>query len=386
MRVLIDHQAFDMQKFGGISRYFYELFVQFQQMNGIDFEISLRYSDNEYVKNLPQLSKKINKDDIFQQSFGGKNFLGKKTAFKFLNKNKIELPDYYKQNKENTIKKLKEGNFDIFHATYYDDYFLDHIGDKPYVITVYDLIHQIYPEFYFNDNKDKTTKMLNGAAGIIAISHSTKKDLMDFFDIAEEKIKVTYLANSLVKRKTPSQNFITSVPKNYLLFVGNRTGYKNFYFFAEAFAKIIQENPDLHLVCTGGKFSKEEELFFEKLQIKNLTKQFFVDDDELVYLYENAACFVFPSLYEGFGIPILEAFENKCCTLSANTSSLKEIGGEGALFFDSKDFKMLVQNLKNILSDKNLQQKLVSEGLKIRKNFSWQKTAAQTLEMYNKFL
>lgn len=386
MKILYDHQIFQMQSFGGISRYFHELFSQIQEEKDVEIELSLLYSNNVYIDKYSNIKKRFTKGDQFQKSFGGKHFYGKYFLYKLLYEKKDEIPNFDLLNKENTINKLKEGNFDVFHATYYDDYFLEYIGEKPYVITVHDLIHQIYPEYFLGNKIDKNKKLLENAAGIIAISETTKKDLKIYFDIPEDKIQVIYHASSLLKNNDSHEQFISKIPQNFLLFVGSRAIYKNFYFLVEAFAKISDEYPNLFLICTGSGFSATEIDFFERLNIKDKILHFFVNDNELIYLYQNALCFVFPSLYEGFGIPILEAYENKCCTLLSNTSSLKEVGQDGALYFEPKNFDSLIHNLKKIITDKKLRIELINKGAEIHKKYSWKKSSTETLNFYKKII
>ena len=384
MKILIDHQIFEMQKFGGISRYFFELLLQFQNTDNIDVELSLNYSDNIYLKKNTQLRTKITRNEHFCQSFGGKVFKGKRILYKLLKERSTFIPDYEKINRQNTIKKLKKGDFDVFHATYYDDYFLDYIGAKPFVITVHDLIHQIYPEYFLGNKIDKNIEILNRAAAIIAISHSTKKDLMEFYNIPSEKIFVIYHASSLLVTEKITEVFSKNIPEKYILFVGSRSLYKNFYFLAEAFAQIADEFPELHLVCTGSELNLNEEKFLDKLKIRSRVKQYFVDDNALIFLYQNASLFVFPSLYEGFGIPILEAFENECCVLLANSSSLPEIAQDGALYFEPKSISSLVESLRELLNNDILRESLIQKGSQIYTKFSWKKTSTQTLDVYNK--
>lgn len=376
MRILFDHQIFQNQKFGGISRYFFELWQHFSQM-GIRCEFTVRYSDNEYIRHLPDITR-LEQFSIPKLS---KHKLGK-AALKYFN-GPLKL-QRLAANKEASIEALKHGNFDVFHTTYFDDYFLEHIGDKPFFITVYDLTHQIFPEYFPLNVLDKNFNLLNKASAILAISHSTKRDLIQFFDIPAEKIFVTHLASNLKSTK-PNEVFLQKLPEKYVLFVGNRTAYKNFYFFAEVFAKLAKEHPNLHLVCTGSKLNGAEKNFLSNLGIANKVHTHFVDDNTLALLYQNATCFVFPSLYEGFGIPLLEAFENNCPVLASNTSSLPEVGGNGALYFNPKHFKEMFDCLKKVIESQPLRQNLINSGLEQVAKFSWQNTAKETLKIYQQF-
>ncbi len=386
MKILYDHQIFQMQKFGGISRYFHELFTQFSNNTELEFELSLLYSDNVYMKDFVKLLEKKSNQNFYNSLFWGADFKGKYRFYKMFFEKKHRLPNYNQLNKEHTIKKIIEGDYDIFHATYYDDYFLKYIGDKPFVITVHDLIHQIFPEYFLGENIDKNINLLQRASKIITISNNTKKDLMDFYNISEEKISVIYHASSLVQKENLSEHFQKSIPQNYILYVGTRALYKNFYFLVEAFSKIKNLYPNLKLVCTGNAFSEVENVFFEKLKIKDSIIQYFVNDDQLIYLYQNAKCFIFPSLYEGFGIPILEAFENKCCTLLSNTSCMKEIAKDAAIYFNPKDINSLTENLIKILSDSNLRTELIAKGLQRVNDFSWEMSALNTFQVYKSII
>ena len=376
MRVLFDHQIFQNQRFGGISRYFFELQKHLTELQ-TDTEISIKYSDNAYIGTMQHLrplspfsSKRLGKSPIGTQ------------GIKLLNA-PVKL-QRMAANKVHTIKKLREGNFDVFHATYYDDYFLEHLGGKPYFITVYDLIHQIFPEHFALDVQDKNLNLLQNAAAIFAISHSTKKDLMDFFSLPEEKIVVTHLASNLTTKVLDTQ-FMAELPTDYILFVGNRNAYKNFYFFAEVFKQLSIQHPKLQLICTGAKMNQAELDFLKNLGIDNKVHTEFVDDQKLAALYQNAKCFVFPSLYEGFGIPVLEAFENNCPVIASNTSSLPEIGGDAALYFHPKNFSDMYARIHQILSDDQLRESKIRTGLFQLSKFSWKKTAEETLKTYKKF-
>lgn len=384
MKVLYDHQIFESQDIGGISRYFFELIKAFQAQPEIETELSLLYSNNKYVKNVNGIFPRTVYADSLRSFLGGINFRGKARIFNLKNK-LLPAKTHDQLNREHTIKALQEGNFDIFHATYYDTYFLHHLGDKPFVVTVYDLIHQIFPEYFNFRGVDKSQELLSAASAIIAISESTKKDLVNIFNVEESKVWVTHLANSLESNDVDT-TFKPTLPEQYILYVGGRSAYKNFYFFAQIFSKISQRYPDLSLVCTGSGFNSDEDLFLKKLGIRDRTYSYFVNDSELSYLYQKATCFVFPSLYEGFGIPVLEAFHSNCPVLISNTSSLPEVAGDAALLFQPKDPVSLFNALERIISDNLLREELIAKGAERLAYFSWDKTAENTLKIYKSLL
>ena len=392
MKVLFDHQVFEMQRFGGISRYFFELINDFSKDDDVNWELPVLYSENEYLKNMvffrDRLLSPPSMPDPFAAFMFGRQFRGKGLLYRAKNKffpsAPMPLPD---DNKSKVIKKLIEGDFDIFHPTYYDDYFIDYIGDKPFVLTVYDLIHQVFPEFLLYEKPDKSKRLLDKAAKILAISESTKKDLVNIFNIDEQKIVVTLLSNSLdLHTSVVSEEFKNKFPSQFLLFVGNRTGYKNFLFFMQIFAAIGETEKQLSVVCTGPAFNEKELFFFHQAGIKNRVFHTYVSDAELVFLYKNAVALVFPSMYEGFGLPILEAFGCGCPVLASNTSSMSEIGGDAVIYFEPKSAASMKGALKTVLFNDELKMEKVNKGYLQLQKFSWHKTAAETKEVYKEII
>lgn len=355
-KVLIDNQVFENQKFGGISRYFNELKLGNDAIQKMELYVSDNLKKNQIHNRIQRKLAKV----IFNQS-----------------QIKIGKNDFY-------ISQIKNLQYDIFHPTYYDNYFLAHLN-KPFVLTVHDMIHEKYAE-YFGNSFDSINKrrLCDKAAKIIAVSATTKRDLVEIFNIPEEKIEVIYHAtnyDSIVAVK-PALDF---QGMRYLLFTGNRSIYKNFFTFLIAVSHILKEHKDMQLICTGPAFNSIESRWIEDLEIKDKVKSFYCEsDNELVYLYQNAECFMFPSLYEGFGFPILEAFACNCPLVSSTGGSLMEVAGDAAVYFDPKNITEMRQAIQNVLTDVSLKKELVEAG-KIRlKDFSWEKCRAETNLLYDK--
>jgi glycosyltransferase involved in cell wall biosynthesis len=399
MKILYDYQAFERQRFGGVSRYFFELISNFDKDETMEWELPILYTGNDHLRTMAffkekPLSKPLPppEKDYYKSFFWGMEFIGKWRLFSL--RNKIFPPQYEEQDKEEisdnksfNIERLKEGAFDIFHPTYYDDYFLDYIGTKPFVLTVYDLIHQIYPETFSHDTIDKNKELLQKANKIIAISECTKRDLVSFFDVPEDKIVVTHLANSLdTNTSEPPISFQQQLPKNFLLYVGNRLYYKNFLFFIEAFAILEKTKENLSVVCTGPPFTKGEIDFFDRLGVKEKLYHFYVDDAKLTCLYQHAEAFVFPSLYEGFGLPVLEAFSCGCPVILSNSSSLAEIGEDAVVYFEPKNISSFRQALEKVVYNQQERKRLIEKGKGQLQKFSWKKTASATKEVYDRVL
>lgn len=356
MKVLYDHQIFTWQKFGGISRYFSELIRN--SSNKFETVVSGIFSENEYIQDL----------NLYKRFPISKNFKGKSRLIQTVNLN-------------NSKKQINNRDFDIFHPTYYDTYFTDIKSDKKLVITVYDMIHELYHDL-INDEKiiaDKT-KLINHADAIIAISESTKNDILKLFpNINPEKIFITYLGNSFpISEKKETK-------KNYILFTGQRFEYKNFTKFIEAVAPLLNKY-DLKLICTGKPFNREEVDLFDSLSIRDRVEQMYVNDMELQKLYNDALVFVFPSLYEGFGIPVLEAFSSGCPLVLSNKSSLPEIAKDGGYYFDPLSISDMRNKIEDVICSKTLQDELILKGYDRLKDFSWERCSEQTYDVYQSLM
>ncbi|MDR0681006.1 MAG: glycosyltransferase family 4 protein [Dysgonamonadaceae bacterium] len=381
MKILYDHQIFTIQNFGGISRYFSQIVSNLP--DHVSTDISIRYSNNEYLNKLNKISPLETFIDPLEKFAFGTTFRGKKKIFNFMEKkfpNKYQ--NYESKNKEISIAYLKKQDFDIFHPTYYDDYFLEYIGNKPFVLTIHDMIHELYPEM-INDTllSIRKTHLAKKAAHIIAISENTKKDIIDILDVPEEKISIVYHASSLIEGKRT-----VNLPPNYFLYVGERKNYKNFFFFALSIEQILKNQKDIYVVCTGRPFDTNEIQFLTELNIRDNFISVFVKDEEMFNVYNQAIAFVFPSYYEGFGIPILEAFESSCPIILSDTSCFPEIAQDCALYFSPKNIKQLRQCLEKIIDDSSLKASLINKG-KIRfRDFSWPDAANKTLDVYKRVL
>lgn len=358
IKVLFDHQIFSLQVYGGISRYFANIIKSLQKQERISAINGFIYSKN-YYQTAPN-------DGVIR------------LLFKLLTKNK---PDLYQKNAKYCKYLIKKNDFDVFHATYFDPYCLKHLR-KPLVITIHDMIYERFPHLFSSDDptSQQKSELAQAADVIIAISETTKKDIITYLGIAENKIRV--IPHGIDKDNTNYQT-VENLPERYILYVGSRWSYKNFQFLAEAFKKITEADKTLHLVVAGGgTFSTEETLFLSDHQILDKTFHLSATDDQLNTLYKNALCFIFPSLYEGFGIPILEAFKNNCPILLSNSSCFPEIAGDAALYFEPDSKESLICKIELLIEDKALRKKLVHNGQIKLKNYTLAKCINATLNVY----
>ena len=356
MNILYDYQTF-RNRFGGIARYHYELSKGLFNI-GDENEIATLFTQNEYLL----------KDSLYRvwNPLGHKDFKGR---YKLTNL--IET-----LNRCYSIERIKNNKFDIFHPTYYNPYFIKYLK-KPFVITVHDFVHEKYDPMRVEDIANKRL-LIEKANKIIAISENTKKDIIEYYNTPKDKIQVIY--HGIHKAPTI---YIKNNYGAYILFVGDRNGYKNFRIFLKAAAILLNNNQNLRLICTGNPFSEEESELIRSYGIIEQVIQKSANDLELNSLYKHALVFVYPSLYEGFGMPILEAFSNNCPICISNTSCFPEIAQEAALYFDPFSVDSIASTIEKVMYNKELKNKLIKLGRKRAESFSWEETLKKTQSLYH---
>jgi glycosyltransferase involved in cell wall biosynthesis len=367
VKILYDHQCFAIQQYGGISRYHYHLIKELNKLNNVKAELALKYSNNYYIHS--------DKDFEVKQFFPQKSFLLKRTILDYINRT-LSIP------------LIKNGNYDIFHPTYYNPYFFKYLKDKPFIITAHDTIQEMFPEII--NGIDKTLEYKNFifsvAKFIIANSENTKKDLMRIYSIPSNKITVVYLAASISKDMAAIREKL-NLPEKYILFVGTRDFYKNFENFILAVEPLLKDHKELFVITAGGGyFTKSELNLFESRKIKDKVIFKEADDTILATLFANALAFVFPSKYEGFGIPVLEAMNCDCPVIISSTSSLPEVGGDAAVYFNPEDIEDIRQKIQKVVFNSELRQELITKGKIQRNKFSFSNTALQTHNVYRNIL
>lgn len=377
MYILFDHQAFEMQRIGGVSRSYAELISQLREI-GCDCKLGLKESDNVYIQNEDIKPLNYTHYRLFGQK---KRFFGQRTINKIL----LQMMGYPNEgltiNRDYCIKLLKLQHFDIFEPTYFDSYFLPYLKDRPFVLTVHDMI----PELLEVDELQAKQKNLLCplAAHIHVPSEQTKKDLVSILNIAPEKITVIPHGAP----KTSKKLFPSLYPFPYILYVGARWSYKNFKSFIEECSIVVKQNPEIHIVCTGSAFTDTEKKLIAEKKISQNIIQIYASEEEILTLYQNAVVFVYPSAYEGFGMPILEAFSCGCPVMLNNASCFPEVGGNAAIYFDINRRGDLAEHLisfyKTSSEDRSA---LISKGKDRLSHFSWEKSAIQLKQIYKSIL
>ncbi|MFN3695152.1 MAG: glycosyltransferase family 4 protein, partial [Ignavibacterium sp.] len=169
--------------------------------------------------------------------------------------------------------------------------------------------------------------------------------------------------------------------------VGSRKYYKNFIFTINSIADLLLREKEMYFICAGGgNFTRKEHKVFKELKIESKIKQIPVDDNILGALYSNALAFIFPSLYEGFGIPILESFSCGCPVICSNISSLPEVAQDAAEYFDPYNKSSIKSAVEKIISDNLRREELKTLGFERLKFFNWERTALHTYKVYKQAL
>ena len=367
LKVVFDFQIFLLQEYGGISRYICNLAKKLSFLPAVQVRIfaPLHFNRNlQGLKEIPEFRCKIpfNNTKLFRPTRYISKFLSQKSIIKF-------KPD-------------------ILHETYYSIENFATKGSKR-VITVYDLIHERYPDLFERSHMTTEPKRLalQRADHIICISESTRRDVIEMLGVKAEKTSVVYLGiddNFLQPLEVNTKGTMHKRP--YLLYVGARGGYKNFGNFLIAFTQSERLKSDFDIICFGGGSLNSNELVISKklgLRAGQLS-QISGCDSVLFQLYKHAQALVYPSLYEGFGIPPLEAMVLGCPVICSFSSSLPEVVGDAAEKFDPLDKDAITSSIETVLYSPERRSILIKSGFERSKMFSWDKCAVETEIIYRK--
>lgn len=362
MRIAFDHQIFSSQSYGGISRYFTRLAEALLEEHE-EVRVFAPIHRNSYLASLPEGA-------VWGR--GLHSFPPKTTRL-------VKAFD-----RLCSARALHTWRPHVVHETYYANRGSAPKG-CPTVITVYDMIHELILDEGRCQAKaiEQKQAAISRADRVICISESTRQDLLNLYDIREEKTSVVHLGYERFGG-TPGQDVHIPHSKPFLLYVGSRSSYKNFRSFLAAVSKSSRLRTDFDVVAFGGgAFSKEERSLFGELGFRvDQVQQVSGGDAVLGDLYDQAIAFVYPSLYEGFGLPPLEAMAHGCPVVSSNTSSMPEVVGPAAEFFDPHSVEDLMRAIEKVVYSKERQGELIRLGHARLARFSWSKCAEETLAVY----
>lgn len=367
MIIGIDGNEANVEKRVGIGEYAYELLAQFQkfQISNIKFQIYLKEPPNlEMPSPTPSFSYKI---------------IGPKKLW-----TRFALP----------LNLFLGSNPDVFFTpTHYGPRFTS----VKTVISIMDLSFIYYPQLFSKKDlyqlKNWTKFSAKKAAKIFTISKASKNDIIKIYGKDKDDVVVTYpgIRESESSSKVGKVSKVESmqdlkkkfgIDSPYILFVGTIQPRKNLTRLIEAFSKISKNNMELVIVGKKGWLYEEILDAPKRFGVSDKVKFLdFVENEDLPYLYKHAVCFVLPSLYEGFGLPVLEAMKYGCPVLISNTSSLPEAGGDAAVYFNPEDVNDIAEKINKVIMDEKIQEEMRKKGFLQVKNFSWEKTARQTLSV-----
>ena len=360
MKIIYDHKIFWRQKYGGISRYFVNLFKNLEYLN-INYKVISRFYKNNYLK------EQIKKEKIVGTHI--KNPFPK-TSFLIDRYNNFYLNNYIKTNKP-----------DIIHTTYFNKF----IKKKkiPLVTTVYDLIHE-KNLIAKNKNHLLNKDILDNTDQVICISNKTKKDLIEIYGISNNKISVIHLGSDHLNNNNDLNNF--KIEKPFLIFVGSRKKYKNFISLLKCISLSDKIKKNFDLVVFGDeKISFDEKKLIDELKLGPMKIYFESGDDyKLRNFLKQSTGFIFPSLDEGFGLPILESMRNNCPVFCSDIEVFKEVAANSAEYFDPLDIENMKFKLEESIFSPSKLENLKKLGYKRSLNFTWSECALKTLKVYKK--
>ena len=362
MRICFDPQIFSLQDYGGVSRYFHETAAHLAQLPDTGVSVLAFAHVNAYLAGAPR-----------------PGVIGRRLPA-------FPAPARWMLARANQLLArawLRRHGADIVHETYYSSLRTAKPG-LPTVITVFDMIHEKFPDYAPRTKRIAGMKRaaIGRADHLLCISESTRRDLVEVYGIDPARTSVIRLGISLQSRGAAEAPRPVAQP--YILYVGKRGGYKDFDTLLRAYAGAPALSRDFLLVCFGDSpFSAAELGLMSRLGVaQDRFLHVTGGDDRLAGYYRHAALFIYPSRYEGFGMPPLEAMSFDCPVVCSNAASLPEVAGEAARMFEAGNADALRAAMEAVLDSPELAAQLRRKGRQRITEFSWDACARQTRAIY----
>ncbi len=366
--VIYDHQIFSVQEYGGISRYFYELAKRVNSSAGFSASVVAPLHVNRYLDaggvgvkgiRIPSLRRAVRAMEAINHRIGS------------------------------TLSRMSRP--DVFHETYYPE---DSSAPKdcPVVVTVHDMIPERLSEVFGKNDETSVRKRaaVERADRVICVSENTRRDLMELFNPDPKKIQTIHLGAT---RATPLDTAADSlkahmIDRPFFLYVGMRGPYKNSDRVLRAYASRQWLRTEFDLIVFGyDVFTPKEIELMASLGLDHpRVRQMTGNDVLLGQLYSHAVALVYPSLYEGFGIPPLEAMAHGCPVLCSDRSSIPEVVGDAGLYLDPQSVDSIADAMERVAAVAEFREDLSARGRERAKQFSWDRCAARTMEVYRELV
>ena len=357
VRVAFDEQIFAIQRHGGISRVFAELAREFE--TNPDHDVQLQPVNapivNEYILREHATAERL----VVRPGRHWSTTIARSMA-----------------------RRRHTGPADIVHSTFYLPRMLKDYPQAKRVVTIHDMIPEIFPKSRRRlDFLTSKHEYVRTADHVVCISESTKRDLLRIYP--DVTAPITVIHHGVGAGFGPDAPPLPSFPVNYVIHVGMRQDYKDGATLFRAFAQIASSYRDLQLVLVGGgAITAQEKQLLTELGIETRVTQTTLREPDLPGAYAHARMCVFPSRYEGFGLPALEAMASGTPVVLCDSSSLPEIGGDSAWYFEPGDDAVLAKHMAMILDDQQAAQTRAQQGLDRAATFTWTNSAAKLADVY----
>lgn len=351
-----------------------------------------------YIKNLVNVLSEIDKDNTYFVLVSERNkdfFRIRQKNFKIINLGKIvtmDLPRLFWE-QISLPRFLKKNRIDVLHSP---GFVMPIMSKAKNVLTMADMTFFTHPEAHTLAKRAYFWMFMpisiKKADKIISISENTKKDILDHVKVDKKKIRTVHLAadrsfkelNKDKCRKEIKERYDVGSP--FILFIGMIEPRKNLERLITAFSELKKKENMQHKLVIVGKKGWKFDSIFKTIKKERLEQEIiftgYVPDEDLAKFYNAADFFVYPSLYEGFGLPVLEAMACGCPVITSNVSSMPEVAGDAGLLINPESVKDIADAIKKVINDKELQKKMRKQGIKQSSRFSWKKTAEKTLRIY----
>jgi glycosyltransferase involved in cell wall biosynthesis len=372
MKIGIDVRVLE-RKMTGVGRYLLNILKNLPECDNQNDYFLFSYGklpqyEKERIKSIPTL--KFTPQGIFQKAISPfwLNFV----LPKYLEKYKIDL--FFSPNHFLPLKKIKPKSIVVIHDVF-------HKIDKNF--------HPLYYRKYADLLLKRAVKYTEL---IVTISESSKRDIIRFYNVPEEKIKVIYEAAEEIFQPRNLSEFEKiklrekyNLPEKFILYIGVLEKRKNIDGIIKI-ADLIKDKTETPIFLFGRIGYEGNQYIKEIKKRRNIQYKGFVENQDLPYIYNLATIFLFPSFYEGFGLPVLEAMQSGVPVLTSNTSSLPEIVGEAGLMHEPRDFENFAKDIIKLLEDRNFYDKMKNKGLEQAKKFSWKKTTIEVVDLFNRII